>query len=136
MNCTTCTWPKLALCDEAECIGCSPEHGAVIALACLGALHSGHWWRKVSCRIDGDGALIVPNKGMALLYALVHVLGAIAMVLIATSAVAMNDAQNAEAYRERNGDWIAGVAARWSCAAVFEWCCEARRRERVEQGDE
>tara|TARA_Y100000389_G_C17037713_1_gene306601 strand:- start:85 stop:306 length:222 start_codon:yes stop_codon:yes gene_type:complete len=73
---------------------------------------------------------------MALLYVLVHVLGALAMMLIATSAVAMNDAQNAEAYRDRSRNWIAGVVARWSCAAVFEWCCKARRRERVEQGSE
>ena len=132
MNCTNCTWPYVSLCREGTCISASPEHVAVIIFAFAGFLHSAMWWRKVSCHADPEGVLIVPNNGIALLYVLVHIIGAIAMLLIGTSAVPMSSASDRSAYDRRVTNWVLGVTSRWSCAVVFGVCCECRSRERVQ----
>lgn len=132
MNCPNCTWPGISLCKEHTCVSASPEHVVVIVFALAGFIHSVWWWRRVSCRADPEGVLIVPNNGMALLYVLVHIIGAIAMLLIGASAVPMDSAPDRDAYAQRVTNWFLCVVGRWSCAVVFSICCECRQREKVE----
>jgi len=69
---------------------------------------------------------------MTLLYVLVHILGAIAMLLIGLSALWIRSVESAASYHETTEMWLLCVASRWCCAIVFDLCCIARHREKVD----
>ena len=131
-NCTSCPWPRVALCDEATCVSYSSLRAVVTALAFAGVLHSSLWWRRVSCSHDPDRILVVPNHGMTLLYVLVHILGAIAMLLIGLSALWIRSVESAGRYHKTTETWLLCVASRWCCAIALDICCIGRHREKVD----
>ena len=131
MNCTRCSWPRIALCAEAKCVPVSSAHAIAAALAVGALAHSAYWWRRATCRAASDAQLAIPNQGVVLLYVLVHVLAALGMVLLVRAAVVSDRFESEATYQTTTDEWILVAGSRWSCAIVFDLCCEARRREQV-----
>ena len=119
-----CPFGQTLICEDNSCAALTGEHIASVVLSALALSHSTFWCKKefICCGICP--AVKPPSVRFigtieAMLEVLVHLFGALAMVMILLMSLLPRTAETHSSYQHRTELWLGLCLARWVLGAIL-----------------